>query len=125
MVPNFHLIASRFFLILLRSSLLQFLGTFLAWDESTRTDFSKSKSNPKDGASVSTNVADRLKMKIDELLNFVKGNRVLRWEDQISRLLDERKLTAAAVKKALPRNHRLNEYLSQRESAKKSNAPVH
>ncbi len=43
------------------------LGTLLAWDESTRTDFSKAKAKPTspDGPSVPELIADRLKMKID------------------------------------------------------------
>ncbi|MEI8019341.1 MAG: hypothetical protein WCH39_14145 [Schlesneria sp.] len=43
------------------------LGTLLAWDESTRTDFSKAKAKPPapDGPSVPELIADRLKMKID------------------------------------------------------------
>ena len=43
------------------------LGTLLAWDESTRTDFSKAKAKPltPDGPSVPDMIADRLKMKID------------------------------------------------------------
>ena len=42
-------------------------GTFLAWDESTRTDFSKAKAKTptQEGLSVPDMVADRLKMKID------------------------------------------------------------
>ena len=43
------------------------LGTLLAWDESTRTDFSKAKTKQQstDGQSVPELVADRLKLKID------------------------------------------------------------
>lgn len=43
------------------------LGTFLAWDESTRTDFSKAAVKPvlPDTPAVPDKVADRLKMKID------------------------------------------------------------
>lgn len=43
------------------------LGTFLAWDESTRTDFSKAIVKPvvTETANVPDKVADRLKMKID------------------------------------------------------------
>jgi hypothetical protein len=43
------------------------LGTLLAWDESTRTDFSKAKAKPPtaEGASVPELIADRLKLKID------------------------------------------------------------
>jgi hypothetical protein len=42
------------------------LGSLLAWDESTRTDFSKAiKVAPTEGARVPALVADRLKMKID------------------------------------------------------------
>ena len=42
-------------------------GTFLAWDESTRTDFSKAKAKAptQDGPSIPDLIADRLKMKID------------------------------------------------------------
>ena len=44
------------------------LGTLLAWDESTRTDFTKkapTKSAPTDGAKLPDLIADRLKVKID------------------------------------------------------------
>jgi hypothetical protein len=42
-----------------------FLGTFLAWDESTRTDFSQAKPIPTDGSTLPATVAGRLEMKID------------------------------------------------------------
>ena len=44
------------------------LGTLLAWDESTRTDFTKkapTKSSPTDGPKLPDLIADRLKVKID------------------------------------------------------------
>ena len=43
------------------------LGTLLAWDESTRTDFSKAKAKPPtpEGPLLPDLIADRLKMKID------------------------------------------------------------
>ena len=44
------------------------LGTLLAWDESTRTDFTKkspTKSAPSDGVKLPDLIADRLKLKID------------------------------------------------------------
>ena len=41
------------------------LGTLLAWDESTRTDFSKAKPVPTETSKVPAMVADRLKLKID------------------------------------------------------------
>jgi len=41
------------------------LGTLLAWDESTRTDFSKAKPAQSDSSSLPALVADRLKLKID------------------------------------------------------------
>ena len=60
------------------------LGTLLAWDESTRTDFSKVKVKPStpEGPAVPDLIADRLKMKIDvdfrrtpltEAFNFIGG----------------------------------------------------
>ncbi len=41
------------------------LGTLLAWDESTRTDFSKSKPTATDDAGLPALVVDRLKIKIE------------------------------------------------------------
>ena len=44
------------------------LGTLLAWDESTRTDFTKkapTKAAPSDGSKLPDLIADRLKLKID------------------------------------------------------------
>ena len=42
-----------------------FLGTYLAWDESTRTDFSKAKPVPTDRQQIPATIAERLKLKID------------------------------------------------------------
>ena len=42
-----------------------FLGSLLAWDESTRTDFTKARPMPPEGPMIPARVADRLKMTID------------------------------------------------------------
>jgi len=59
-------------------------------------------------------------MKFDEIDAYLQANRTLKWHDEIARLLDSRAVTAAAMKRALPRSRSLKEFLSQRDAKKKA-----
>ncbi|MGF7229376.1 MAG: hypothetical protein ACQR33_05345, partial [Candidatus Saccharibacteria bacterium] len=48
----------------------------------------------------------------DVIEAFLKANRILKWEDDIGRVLDERQITAEELKKAMPRNHDLANLLA-------------
>lgn len=52
--------------------------------------------------------------------NFLQENRMLRWEDEMANLLDSGDITVASLKKALPRNNGVSEFLSERAAAKKA-----
>lgn len=56
----------------------------------------------------------------DELLKFLRTNRVLCWEDQMAQLLDTKEITSAGLKKALPRDRDVSEFISQRVAMKKA-----
>ena len=59
--------------------------------------------------------------KFEDIERFLSENMVLSWRDALSRLLDSGAITAAAVKKAFQRNHRiaafLDEWAKQRKTA--------
>lgn len=59
-------------------------------------------------------------MKFEDVLNFLRENRILRWEDQMTTMLDSGEITAAGLKKALPRDHEVSEFLSKRVAMKKA-----
>lgn len=62
----------------------------------------------------------------DEIEQYLRANRVLRWEDEVGLLLDSGVVKATSLKKALPRSRNIHEFLSQRAAAKKKAAsPVH
>jgi hypothetical protein len=47
-----------------------------------------------------------------EMDDHIADNRVLRWEDELLTLLDSKRVSVAAVRKALSRNSRLNDVLA-------------
>ncbi|WP_176341997.1 hypothetical protein [Xanthomonas hortorum] len=49
---------------------------------------------------------------------FLRAHRVLRWEDELSALLDAGTVTAASVKESDPRNRYLSEFFARREQIK-------
>ncbi len=51
---------------------------------------------------------------------FLRSHRVVRWEDELSSLLDTGTVTAAGIRKSNPRNTRLREFLSQRREPNKA-----
>ncbi len=55
-----------------------------------------------------------------EFEGFLTSHRVIRWEDELSTLLDAGAVTAANVKKSNPRNTRLIEFLAQRRGVKRA-----
>ncbi|WP_369937308.1 hypothetical protein [Xanthomonas tesorieronis] len=55
-----------------------------------------------------------------EFEEFLRAQRVLRWEDGLSALLDAGAVTAASVMKSDPRNRYLGEFFARREEMKKA-----
>lgn len=64
-------------------------------------------------------------MKFEDIFKFLQENRILRWQDEMKVLLDSGEVTAAAIKKALPRNHYISEFLSQRAATRKTASALH
>lgn len=58
-------------------------------------------------------------LKIEDVLTFLQKNRILKWEDQMTALLDSGEVTVAKLKEALSRNRTVTEFLAQRATAKK------
>ena len=58
--------------------------------------------------------------KFEDLLNFLRTNRILRWEEQMAKFLELKVITSAGLKKALPRDPDVSEFLSQRAAMKKA-----
>jgi hypothetical protein len=57
---------------------------------------------------------------VDAVLQFLRNNRVLQWEDEINRLVDSSSVDIDTVKQALSRNRAVVEYLSKLSGAKQS-----
>lgn len=57
-------------------------------------------------------------LKFDDIDQYLQSNRVLTWQDELAGLIDSGKWTAAAVKKALPRNHDVGAFLAERGTGK-------
>jgi hypothetical protein len=58
-------------------------------------------------------------VKLGDLLAFLAEERVMKWQDAMTELLDSGAVSVAGLKKALPRNRNLAEFLSQRAAIKK------
>lgn len=56
-------------------------------------------------------------LKFDDIDQHLKNNRVIAWETELEQLLDAGRVTATAVKKALPRNHNVGNFLSARSKS--------
>lgn len=69
--------------------------------------------------------AEPLKMKLDDALTFLKENRVLKWEDQVTAQLNSGEITASKLKEVFSRNHNVTEFLAQRAAGKKKAMSVH
>jgi len=63
---------------------------------------------------------DQAPHEFDEIFQFLQEARILKWEDELTHLLDSGAISAAEVKKALPREHAVNELLSRRAAAKRA-----
>ena len=61
-------------------------------------------------------------MRFADITKFLEENRVLKWQEEMSRLLDSGKVTVAGVKKALQRIHNIADFLSQRTTVKRASA---
>ena len=55
----------------------------------------------------------------EAMFEFLRDNRALRWEDEMERLLNAQDVTSAAVKKALPRNRAVADFLLSRRNGMK------
>lgn len=64
-------------------------------------------------------------LKFEDILTFLQKNRILKWEDQMTALLDSDEVTGAKLKEALSRNRNVTEFLAQRAAAKKVAISVH
>lgn len=64
-------------------------------------------------------------MKFEDIVKFLQENRILRWQDEMTSLLDSGGVTAASIKKALPRDRSISEFLSQRAATKKPASALH
>jgi hypothetical protein len=51
-----------------------------------------------------------------EVDEFLTAHRLLRWEDELTRLLDAGTVTYAAVKEAFPRSHGIEAFLAKHKS---------
>jgi hypothetical protein len=58
--------------------------------------------------------------KFEDIERFLFESRTSNWEDELSHFLDSGAITAAAVKKAFPRNRGIAEYLSERAKRKQT-----
>lgn len=56
----------------------------------------------------------------DDFEEFLRAHRVIRWEDELSALLDAGAVTIASVKKSSPRNKYLAEFLAKRSEMKRA-----
>lgn len=65
---------------------------------------------------------DKLAVPTDSeaMFEHLRGNRTLRWEDEMERLLSAGNMTSTAVKKALPRNRAVADYLSRRSGKRQA-----
>lgn len=61
----------------------------------------------------------------EDIDTFLRANRVLRWEDEVGRLLDSGTVKPISLRKALPRSRHIQEFLSQRAAANKTASHVH
>jgi hypothetical protein len=59
-------------------------------------------------------------MKYEDILHFLETNRILRWQDEMTYLLESGAVTVAGIKKVAPRNHKVKEFLQVRCSQKKA-----
>jgi hypothetical protein len=63
---------------------------------------------------ISKGIDSKPQLKFDDIENHLRTNRSIRWEDELSNLLDSGQMTVASVKKEWPRNHDVIEFLSER-----------
>ena len=57
--------------------------------------------------------------RFEDITAFLNENRVLNWQEEMSHLLDSGKVTMTGLKKALPRNHDISDFLSQRTTVRR------
>ncbi len=60
-------------------------------------------------------VAPSGKPKLEELIEYLNGNRLLRWEDGLEAALGSKKVSVSALKKAFERDHAVKDFLSSRQ----------
>ncbi len=62
-------------------------------------------------------------MEFEDIQAFLQENRILRWQDEMVRLLDSGEVTVADIKQAFSRNYGIDEFLSQHAPPEKLAAP--
>jgi hypothetical protein len=65
------------------------------------------------------NLRAPISTKYEELEAFLRQNRVIRWEEELTSLLDSGAVTATGVKKST-RDHKVSEFLSRRRNVKRT-----
>jgi len=63
--------------------------------------------------------------RFEEVIDFPRENRLVKWENEMTSLLDSGEVTVARIKKVLSRDRHIGEFLSQRAKTKKSAAVSH
>lgn len=58
------------------------------------------------------------KPSLEELIEYINGSRLLRWEDGLEAALSSKKVSASALKKAFERDHAVKDFLSSRQGTK-------
>jgi len=66
-----------------------------------------------------------LPMKFEDIASYMQENRVLKWQEEMAQLLDSGEITVADIKKSMPRNHAVREFLTARDSKKKAASGAH
>lgn len=64
-------------------------------------------------------------MNFEEIEGYLQENRVLKWEDEMAQLLDSGEVTVASIKKAMPRDHSVSEFLALRDAKKRKVSAAH
>jgi hypothetical protein len=64
-------------------------------------------------------------MKYEDVVHFLESSRTLRWQDQMTHLLESQTVTVAGIKKVAPRNHQVKEFLEVRRFQKRAVSATH
>lgn len=64
-------------------------------------------------------------LKFADISNYLNENLVLKWEDEMAQLLDSGQVTAAGLRKSMPRDRAIGEFLAQRDAKKRRVSAAH